>query len=261
MASNPKFTRQDIRNLYAGEAAKHGLEGTSTIVDIRTRRLEVEAISSYLRDNIRVLEVGCGNGYLATKMIERFSILLEGLDFSDELIALAKTQTLSRARGNASFEVGDILAYNNKDMFDVVYSVRCIQNLECWDDQKIALRNIVNALKVGGEYIMEECFWTGLNILNETRAELDLPPIAESWHNCFFNEEDTIEYMKYIGCAYVDQNAFLSGYYFGSRVLLPALAPKNKKISSSSRLNDYFAALPPAGDFCPMKVLRFRREQ
>ena len=66
--------------------------------------------------------------------------------------------------------------------------------------------------------------------------------------------------MQSIGCRYLDQNAFLSGYYFGSRVLLPALMPAGKKVSSSSRLNDYFAALPPAGDFCPMKILRFRRE-
>lgn len=260
MASNPKFTREDIRCLYASEAAKHGLGGASTIQDLRTRLLEIEAISSYLRDDIRVLEVGCGNGYLATRMIERFSISLEGFDLSDELIALARTQPLSRARGNASFEVGDVLTYDKTDRFDIAYSVRCIQNLECFDDQKIALRNIVGALKVGGEYVMEECFWTGLDNLNEARAELDLPPIDESWHNTFFNESDTIEYLESLGCAYVEQNAFLSGYYFGSRVLLPALSPKNKRISSSSRLNDYFAALPPAGDFCPMKVLRFRRE-
>ena len=260
MTLKRKFTREDIRGLYGNEAEKHGLEGTSTIQDRRTRDLEVATISSYLRDNIRVLEVGCGNGYLATKMIEKFSISLEGFDFSEELVALALKQTHAHARGSATFEVGDVLTYDKVDTFDIAYSVRCIQNLECFDDQKIALRNIVAALKVGGEYIMEECFWTGLNNLNEARAELDLPPIAESWHNTFFDESDTIEYLRSLGCAYVDQNAFLSGYYFGSRVLLPALTPKDKKVSSSSRLNDYFAALPPAGDFCPMKVLRFRRE-
>ena len=83
MTLKRKFTREDICGLYGNEAEKHGLEGTSTIQDRRTRDLEVETISSYLRDNIRVLEVGCGNGYLATKMIEKFSISLEGFDFSE----------------------------------------------------------------------------------------------------------------------------------------------------------------------------------
>ncbi|MGJ0452986.1 MAG: class I SAM-dependent methyltransferase [Methylocystis sp.] len=261
MVSNRKFTRQDIRNLYASEAEKHGVGGASTIQDMRTRLFEIEAIASYLRDDIRVLEIGCGNGYLATRMIEKFSIFLEGFDFSEELISVAKSQTPSHPRGSASFEVGDVLTYDKKDTFDLAYSVRCIQNLQTFDDQKIALRNIAASLKVGGEYIMDECFWTGLNNLNEARAELELAPIAESWHNTFFHEAETIEYMKSLGCAYVEQNAFLSGYYFGSRILLPALSARNKKISSSSRLNDYFVALPPAGDFCPMKVIRFRRER
>jgi hypothetical protein len=59
--------------------------------------------------------------------------------------------------------------------------------------------------------------------------------------------------------SYVDQNRFLSGYYFGSRVLLPALLPAGKKATSDSILNDFFCGLPPAGDFSPMKILRFRK--
>jgi hypothetical protein len=40
---------------------------------------------------------------------------------------------------------------------------------------------------------------------------------------------------------------------------LPALLPAGKKARSNSILNDYFCALPPAGDFSPMKILRFRK--
>jgi SAM-dependent methyltransferase len=261
MTSSRKFTRADISTLYAHEAEKHGLSGASTIQDFRTRHLEVEAIASYLRDDISVLEIGCGNGYLATRMIETFSIRLQGFDLSNELISLAKAQPTAGSRGTATYAVGDVLTFEQKDTFDIAYSVRCIQNLPTFDDQKIALGNIVASLKIGGEYIMNECFWTGLNNLNAAREELDLQPIAESWHNTFFDEPKTIEYLETIGCTYVDQNPYLSGYYFGSRVLLPALTPRNKPVSSSSHLNDYFAALPPAGDFCPMKIVRFRRDR
>ncbi len=61
------------------------------------------------------------------------------------------------------------------------------------------------------------------------RAELGLEPIPESWHNVFFHEDQTKEYLASIGCTYVDQNCFLSGYYFGSRVLLPALLPEGQE--------------------------------
>ena len=106
---------------------------------------------------------------------------------------------------------------------------------------------------------MDECFWTGLNNLNEARAELDLPHIPESWHNNYFHEDSTIEYMQEIGMHVVSQNCFLSGYYFGSRVLLPALLPEGKIAGSSSRLNDYFVDLPPGGDFSPMKIIEFQK--
>ena len=37
-----KFTVDDITKLYASEASKHGIRGTSTIQDMRTRELEVK---------------------------------------------------------------------------------------------------------------------------------------------------------------------------------------------------------------------------
>ena len=256
-----KFTIQQIQDLYASEAANHGTRGTSTIQDIRTRNLEVKAITSFIEDGQKVLEVGCGNGYVAIQLVRAYEIELAAMDFSPELIQQAKSQSLVGARGKVSFSVGDILKLGARETFDVIFSVRCLQNLISWEDQKIALGNIVHALKPGGEYIMEESFWTGLNNLNEARAELDLEAVPESWHNIFFQEEKTKEFMATVGCPYVDQLPFLSGYYFGSRVLLPALMPKGKKVTSASRLNDYFIHLPPGGDFCPMKILRFRRTQ
>jgi SAM-dependent methyltransferase len=256
-----RFTKEEILRHYSEEAEKHGQGGTSTIQDIRTRNLELKAISSYLRDGARVLEVGCGNGYLAVKMIEKFKVKIDAFDFSEDLVRLAKQQPVGDAPGSVSFSVGDILNYSERDEFDIVYSVRCIQNLPNWQEQKIALKNVIASLKIGGEYIMNESFTSGLKNLNEARGELDLPKIEPPWHNTFFDESETIDYVESLGGRYVDENAYLSGYYFGSRVILPAIAPKDKKISSTSRLNDYFSALPPAGDFCPMKIIRFRRER
>lgn len=253
-----KFTVDDITKLYASEASKHGVSGTSTIQDMRTRELEVKALSSYVRDGQKVLDVGCGNGYVAVQLARQFRIDLDGFDFSEDLIAHALLQPLTDLRGHVNFSRRNVLTFDQTAKFDLIYSVRCLQNLTTWSDQKTGLSNIVKALKPGGEYVMHEGFWTGLNNINEARAELDLDPIPESWHNVFFQEEQTIEFMKSIGCVYLGHNPFLSGYYFGSRVLLPALMPAGKKVTSACRLNDYFAHLPPHGDFCPMKILHFR---
>ena len=251
------FTEEQIIGHYRSEAEKHGMEGTSTIQDMRTRRLEMEAIFSYIRDGERVLEVGCGNGYVAQAIVEKYAIELDAVDFSPEMIALAKKRKIKRARGHVKFAVQNIIKLDATDYYNLVFTERCLQNLVSWDDQKVALANIAQAVKPEGQFVMLESFWSGLNRLNQARKELDLPEIPPPWHNLLFEEEETKSYMISLGCSYIDQNCFLSGYYFGSRVLLPALMPKGKTVTSQSVLNDYFCGLPPHGDFSPMKILRF----
>lgn len=254
-----KFSTQDIVKLYESEAKKHGESGTSTIQDIRTRNLEMQAIFSYIREGMRVLEIGCGNGYVAEALVRRMNVTVDASDFSADMAKIAAARDLTGACGRARFFQESVLDLDRPSQYDLVYTERCIQNLVTWDDQKDALRRIVAALKPGGEYIMLESFWTGLNNLNAARAEVGLDPIPESWHNKFFDEAETKAHMSVLRCEFLEQNCFLSGYYFGSRVLLPAISPKGKKISSSSILNDFFVGLPAAGDFAPMKILRFRK--
>lgn len=252
-----KFTRDDILKLYKEQASCHGAEGTSTIQDMRTRELELSALLRHLKDGMRVLEIGCGNGYTGEMIVRLYALDLHAFDFSQDMIDIAKKRDLSGIRGKLSFTCDDVLELKADGQYDVVMSERCIQNLISWDDQKKALGNIVSWMKPGGAYVMLESFWTGLNNLNEAREEVGLEPIAESWHNHFFVEDDVMALMDSLGCECVEQDKFLSGYYFGSRVLMPKLLPDPSKAKSSSRLNDFFMALSPAGDFCPMKVVKF----
>jgi SAM-dependent methyltransferase len=255
-----KFNVADIQRLYRDEAERHGSSGTSTIQDARSRQLELSAlISAFPQKRASVLEVGCGNGYVAMQVAATFSGIekFDAFDFSEAFVAIAKAQAAPESGIFPNFTCSDVLALDAQGVYDVIYSQRCLQNLTSWEYQKTGLANVVRALKPGGHYVMQEGFLTGLNNLNEARAEFDLEPIPESWHNHFFDEGKTRAFMEERGCRVELEVPFLSGYYFGSRVLLPALMPKGKTVTSKSRLNDYFCALPAVGDFCPMKLLRF----
>lgn len=258
-----KFTADQIKELYAGEARKHGLAGTSTIQDIRTRELEWNAICDYLSTprrgrDCRILDVGCGNGWLAAKVANEFKWRVTAIDISAEMIELAKAQKTQA--GNLSCRIDDARLFTSDEPYHYVYSVRCLQNLEDAEAQRMALHNIAAALVPGGEYLMIEGFTVGLINLNTARYECGLPDIEEPWHNNFLDQDSVVEYMQNLTCSLVMENCFLSGYYFGSRVLLPVIT-RNQNVKSSSILNDYFCHLPPHGDFCPMKMLVFRRAE
>lgn len=255
------FTVEQIQDHYQSEASKHGSGGSSTIQDSRTRELELEALFSYLEDGLDILEVGCGNGYCADQLVNKFKVNLDALDFSEDFIKIANERVLEGARGRVRFSHQDILEFDQVEKYDLVFTERCLQNLVSWEDQKLAIKNIVQSMKAGGRLILLESFWTGLDQLNEARKELDLPKILPPWHNLFFDESKTIKYLSSLSCSFQEQNCCLSGYYFGSRVIYPSLLREGRKPNSRSVLNNYFWQWPPYGDFCPMKILVFVKEK
>lgn len=254
------ITRREILDHYRKHADTYGMDAASTIEDLHARDLEVAAIQGYLGNGQRVLEVGCGNGYTAAAIAAELAVDIDAFDLSPDLIALARKRSSEYLAGSIGFRVGDVLELDAVSIYDAVYTERALQNLLSWDEQKRALRRIVDALKPGGALVMLECFLAGLGNLNAAREELDLPPITIPPENQFFDEVVVQEHMAAQRCPLVEENCALSSYFFGSRIIYPALLPKGKQAVSSSILNTFFVGLEPLGDFCPMKILRFVKD-
>ena len=244
---------------YSKEAELHGVSGTCTIQDIRTRRLEFNAIRAFIRDGMRVCEVGCGNGFTAKELAKEFFISLDASDLNKDLVRLAQKNLPAKGRGSVNFSVKNVLHINENEKYNLVFTERCLQNLLSWKQQQNALEKLKGALTLGGTLVLIESFVECLNNLNKARAELDLPPISPPWYNHWFHEKKLLPFMRKIGFEYLQEENFLSGYYFGSRVLLPALYPKNKKVQSDSQLNNFFCGFPPVGGFGPMKLVAFKK--
>ena len=78
-----EFT-QDVCAFWNGRAELGQLAGTR---DVIAKQLEVDAISTYVRDGMRILEVGCGNGITAIVLARRHKVEILGIDFAAEMIA------------------------------------------------------------------------------------------------------------------------------------------------------------------------------
>lgn len=252
------FDEEMILKLYHEQAHKYGDTGESTIVDIRTRKLEVQALFQYIEDGCNILEVGCGNGFVAEEIVRAFNVDLHALDFSPEMIEIARNRQTGNLKGRVNFELTNILEFSWGEQYDLIFSERCLQNIMDWELQKVALTNIARALKRNGRFIMLESFTDSLQNLNEARRELELSEIPIPYHNLAFDIDQVKGHLEQ-WLTFEHENRFLSGYYFGTRLLYPAMLPKGKDPVNTSVIKDYFVGFPSCGDFSPMKILCFTK--
>jgi ubiquinone/menaquinone biosynthesis C-methylase UbiE len=261
MAQKGNDYRKLVREHYRKEAETQGISATATMRDTITRKAEVGELLSYLRNGDRCLEVGCGNGVASVEIAKMRKLKMTCIDFSSELIALAKKQHTKGIKGTIEFKEQDILKLEDKNRYDVVFTERCIINLLDWEDQKESLHRMARALKKGGRLILLEAYKDGNEELNRARAEIGLPEIPPAYHNLHLEKRKVIECLAADKLSLIDENKFLSTYYFGTRVLYPALAKLGgKDVVYNSAFGNFFAHLPPVGNYAHIQILAFKKK-
>lgn len=144
------------------------------IDDLVQRRLENEFIFTWLKPQDRLLEVGCGNGFLTEELRSRVSHVT-GFDFSEEMIKEARTHVGER---NNVFLVGSVLSPNTvSDLFDCIVCVRVLINLANFSEQVIAIKNMASWLNPGGRLILIEGYTEGFEALNDLRRKCGISPL------------------------------------------------------------------------------------
>jgi SAM-dependent methyltransferase len=84
-------------------------------------------------DNLRILEVGCGRGYLSLELARRGHDLL-GIDLNEQAIRVAyqtrNTDPYNSGRGKLEYQVSDFAVWNNTDgEFDLVIFNRVLHHI------------------------------------------------------------------------------------------------------------------------------------
>lgn len=129
----------------------------------------VEMLTSHITPQMKVLEVGCGTGYL-TKNLKKKQATIFAIDISSNLLDLAR----KKARGaNVTFLLTN--AYNlgfRDNSFDTIVGSVVLHHLEIDE----ALKEFYRVLKVGGSL-----FFTEPNMMNPQIAiQKNIPFIKKS---------------------------------------------------------------------------------
>lgn len=197
-------------------------EKTVSIIDKNLHRIEIDTVLSHLEASDHVADIGCGDGG-ATVQYARKVKQVSAFERSDNLRRKAAQRFAEEGVTNVALDPGDIMKMDGiTDAYDAVVTQRMLINLPSWETQQTALLNVRRMIKPGGRLIMVENTDDGAEALNRMRAEMDLAPIPQHWHNLFFDYDKLTAFMAGKFDAIAEHDFGL--YYFLTRLYVPMFA-------------------------------------
>ncbi len=197
-------------------------------------KIRTETVAEFIGDKNyhNVLDMPCGNGLISLKNSKQFNRLTL-VDFSENMIALAKQITEQEKITNATFICGDIFEtkFNNEE-FDLIISLGILAHV---DDIDKFLKFIQHKVKKGGAIIIQNTnsnhfyshlirFYLGVRkLLGKDKYQLNKVPanqVENSFKNADFTLQKTFRYnQSFIGFSKLfsnDKKYELTRKWFGN---------------------------------------------
>lgn len=227
-------------------------EARVNIHDTVQRDLELDFVLAHLPQSGRVLEVGCGNGYVTRQIRERCA-WVDAFDFAENMIERARRSWGER---NNRFYHGSVLdpATCEATAYTAAVCVRVLINLQSLAEQVSAIDNIAGWLVPGGKLILVEGFRDGFDALNRLRHDIDLPDIVPAAINYY---SYLAELRPAIDTRFEVVDSFHTGMFdFLTRIVYPRLVGPDQ-VESAGDFHDKIASV--ARSFNPADTMPLAR--
>ena len=227
-------------------------EARVNIHDTVQRDLELDFVLAHLPQSGRVLEVGCGNGYVTRQIRERCA-WVDAFDFAENMIDRARRSWGER---NNRFYHGSVLdpATCEATAYTAAVCVRVLINLQSLAEQVSAIDNIAGWLVPGGKLILVEGFRDGFDALNRLRHDIDLPDIVPAAINYY---SYLAELRPAIDTRFEVVDSFHTGMFdFLTRIVYPRLVGPDQ-VESAGDFHDKIASV--ARSFNPADTMPLAR--
>ena len=222
---------------------------TPTIKKLEINALirSIEKIEELNYNFSKILEVGCGNGYNLIGLSQNFpDKLFHGVDYSEGMIENAIKLKKENSMENVEYFIEDILKINENNYlhneYDLVFTNRCIINLNNHKIQLEALSSLSHIVSTGGYLLLIENSNKTYYNQNQCRNALGMESRVPDEYNCFINETDFIKYAKIdLNLNLIDVIDFASLHDILLYVILPKI--NNGKVDYRHPLMDVVTEL------------------
>lgn len=143
------------------------------IADTVQRDHELQFVLPHFDSTMRVVEIGCGNGYV-TQQLRSQVAHVDAFDYAEAMVERARA---TYGETNNRFLHDSILDPKRVGTgYDAGLCVRVLINLRNLEEQKRAVGNMASLLRPGGRLLLVEGFRDGFDAINATRQAIGLPP-------------------------------------------------------------------------------------
>mgnify|MGYP001569402783 CR=1 FL=1 len=192
-----------IKEHWSKLAAQFKTDLKATTHTDTIKKLEIHALYRAIKKmgaesaTFDILEVGCGNGYNCFALAELLTTSnFTGIDYVAEMVESAQKLKIDSSIDSSriNFYAGDVLRLaDQKDIkaqYDIVFTDRCLINLNTKALQCAALDQLSAKVKNGGYLLILENSDRTYQRQNDCRQAVGLPRRTPAEYNLFINEED-----------------------------------------------------------------------
>lgn len=151
---------QVVKRLLALNREFYG-KFASEFSETRTsKRMELERITPFLRDDMRVLDVGCGNGRLAEWLEEKgYRLTYVGIDSASDVIEIARKQQSNLRNVSTELQLVDVTTSGWTTLlpfepFDAAFALGTLHHIPGKEQRTRVLGDIHSLLRPGGVLIL-----------------------------------------------------------------------------------------------------------
>ncbi len=199
----------EIKQHWNNWAKEFELDIRATTKTRTIKELEISALyrafkktSFFTQNECKVLEVGCGNGhncFFLSDLLPKFNFT--GVDFIPKMISSAKKiKKTNHKYSNMKFFEGNIIELdkntNLEDKYHIVFTNRCLINLNTHNLQLEALEQLYNKTAEGGYIILLENIEQPYSRQNQLRTSVGLEKRTPDKFNLFINEPKFIAHAE-----------------------------------------------------------------
>lgn len=224
----------DIKTHWQNWASSFGKDLRATTKGRTAKMIECAAIGRVIerasadrKRTLRVLEVGCGNGFNCSWIAGNYAdTVVSGVDYIPDMIDAARQRQADDGIDPArlSYGVDDALTLATvADDFDVVFTNRCIINLNTPELQRQAINRLCDRVAPGGYVMLIENSYEARMRQDLLRQAVDLPTRPIDVFNTFIHDGDIERILTGRGFEVVSSQTISSLHDVVLYILLPMI--------------------------------------